>query len=415
MNQKHNEYCLLKTCYLDKDNFTKLRIYGDIFTLPEVRSLYAIMDDNYNRVGDWDRRGIEKIIIESHCMSIEDYHEIIESDARVDKYKYFFELVYLEHLKQKGIEVIKGLSRNVYANINEFRDSINDYLKDLFISEEREIMSIQELLKERLSNMNVPKSKILSGIHYFDSNEGGFNCGELCVIAARPNVGKTAYARNIALTQMKKDLKVGFFSAEMSRDQILDYLVCTEAEQNKIHFENSWLNEKGKQQVIKSMEYLYEKNFFLDDTRCIELEDLKRKARVMKQKYNINSLFIDYLQELSFSTTRYLTEYDKTTKIVMDLAKLSAELKLPIFLLSQINRDSAEGTPKISDLKGSGKIEEAADRVILLEDIKIDDNTSYLDCHVAKNRFGKKYFTYRNYFVKNISKITDLKQVLTKG
>jgi replicative DNA helicase len=278
-------------------------------------------------------------------------------------------------------------------------------------------MTIQELLRERLGNMNQPKLKVLSGIHYFDTHEGGFNRGELCIIAARPNVGKTAYARNIALTQLHKGLKPGFFSAEMSRDQILDYIVCTEANENKIHFENSWLNEQGKENVIKSMEWLYEQGFYLDDTRCIEIEDLKRKARVMKSKFNIDSLFIDYLQELSYSTTKYMTEYEKLTKICIDLSKLSAELKIPIFLLSQLNRDSADGRPKLSDLKGSGKIEEVADRVILLEEVKQgnDDNVTYLDCHVDKNRYGKKFFTYRNYFVKNISKITDMKQVLTRG
>ncbi|MBO4618746.1 MAG: replicative DNA helicase [Victivallales bacterium] len=232
---------------------------------------------------------------------------------------------------------------------------------------------------------------------------GGLKPGMLFILAARPAIGKTALAlnmaTNIALRSGNKT-PIGIFSLEMTAQQLMLRLIAAEARVSI----NNWATETNAPQgdldaVRNACISLRQTDILIDDTGAIDILELRAKARRMKDQYDIQALFIDYLQLITINSNSNANRENDVARISGALKGLAKELNIPIVCLAQVNRKAEEGDgkPKLSTLRESGAIEQDADVVALLhrkreEQFNRSDNaTDGLEAEliIAKNRNGR--------------------------
>ena len=231
---------------------------------------------------------------------------------------------------------------------------------------------------------------------------GGLKPGMLFILAARPAIGKTALALNMAANIALRGgdkTPVGIFSLEMSTLQLTLRLISAEARVNI----NRWAYENAPQgdliSVRQACSILRQADIYIDDTGAIDILELRAKACRMKEQHDIQALFIDYLQLITINSGSNANRENDVARISGALKGLAKELNIPIVCLAQVNRKSEEGDgkPKLSNLRESGAIEQDADVVALLhrkreEQFNRSDNSSTgvdAELIIAKNRSGR--------------------------
>ncbi len=226
---------------------------------------------------------------------------------------------------------------------------------------------------------------------------GGLAAGDLIIIAARPGMGKTAFALNLASDLcFKENIPVGFFSLEMSKEQVGMRILSlnTGIDANKI--KTGSITEEDFEDLAEEAERLASKPFFIDDTASITLTDLRVKARRLVREQKVKVIFVDYLQLIRNIHSHIHTREQEIAEISRSLKALAKDLNIPIVALSQLNRavESRENKrPVLSDLRESGAIEQDADIIIFLfrEDFYSSFNEeiqSVAEVIVAKHRNG---------------------------
>lgn len=213
-----------------------------------------------------------------------------------------------------------------------------------------------------------------TGFKNFDQMTDGLHGSEMVVIAARPSMGKTAFAMNIAeYIAVEQGLPVAVFSLEMSAQQLVQRLLCSLAKVNLGSIRNGFLSERDFPALMGAAERLAKSKILIDDTSSIEILELRSKARRMKSKDNIAAIFIDYLQLIRSPGDRNNENRQlEIADISANLKALAKELNIPIVVLAQLNRNpesrtgESKGRPRLSDLRESGSIEQDADLVGLL-------------------------------------------------
>lgn len=231
------------------------------------------------------------------------------------------------------------------------------------------ISSIQDLYERRGSITG-----LATGLSDFDKMTDGLHASEMIVIAARPSMGKTALAMNIA-EYIAVDLQkpVAVFSLEMSSQQLVQRLLCSRAKVNLGRVRDGFLSERDFPALTAAASKLAESKMFIDDTAGLSILELRAKARRMKSKNGIEAIFVDYLQLLRSTTRRAQDNRQlEIAEISSGLKALAKELQIPIVVLAQLNRNpeqrsgDSKGRPRLSDLRESGSIEQDADLVGLL-------------------------------------------------
>jgi replicative DNA helicase len=196
----------------------------------------------------------------------------------------------------------------------------------------------------------------------------------MVVIAARPSMGKTALAMNMA-EHLAVDLKlpVAVFSLEMSTQQLIQRLLCSRAKVNLKKVRDGFLTERDFPALTAAAAKLAESKMFIDDTPGLSILELRAKARRLKSQHNIDAIFIDYLQLLRSTSRRAQDNRQiEIAEISNGLKALAKELDIAVVVLAQLNRNpesrtgEAKGRPRLSDLRESGSIEQDADLVGLL-------------------------------------------------
>lgn len=291
-----------------------------------------------------------------------------------------------------------------------------DYLKEL------------QKKQEEWAAAGRPKFLKTNGIpsHFPDIDKilGGFSSSNLIILAARPAMGKTALALNIAENIcFNEGIPVAVFSLEMTADQLLHRLVCSQSGVESDKIKNGSLEPGSEyQRVVEAVHRMQSHTMIIDDQPGLKITDLRARARRMKESYGIGFMVVDYLQLLSGSGSVRSIEnrQNEISEISRMLKTLARELNIPILCLSQLSRKVEERTgkrPIMSDLRESGSIEQDADQVILLfrgdyyreSDEKMqDDRPGLADVIIAKNRHGgtgdvklifdKKLAKFRSYF-----------------
>ena len=214
-------------------------------------------------------------------------------------------------------------------------------------------------------------SGLATGFSDLDKMTSGLHKGEMVVIAARPSMGKTSLAMNIA-EHAALDLQqpVGVFSLEMTADSLVLRMMCSRAEVNLRDVREGFLAERDFPRLTQAAGEIAGAPLYIDDTSGLSILQLRARARRMWQQHKIKLLVIDYLQLLHSETRRAKdNRQQEIAEISSGIKALAKELELPIIILSQLNRDVEKDKsrkPKLSDLRESGSIEQDADVVCLL-------------------------------------------------
>ncbi|MEC8996626.1 MAG: replicative DNA helicase [Pseudomonadota bacterium] len=261
------------------------------------------------------------------------------------------------------------------------------------------VSDMVELIYEKKNNNKI--DYLLTGYKKLDERLGGLQKSDLIVIAGRPSMGKTAFSMNVALNiVLKQEKKVGFFSLEMSAQQIalrmLSTLSTVSMQQIRTgDYESSSDNTKAVTSAITMMQ---ECDFFVDETPSITPMDLRAKARRMKREHGVDLIIIDYLQLMGVTRSRNFDQnrVNEISEITRALKALAKELDIPVIALSQLNRDVEKRNdrrPFLSDLRESGSIEQDADIVMFLyrDEVynKNAETKNTAEVNIAKHRNGE--------------------------
>ncbi len=236
-----------------------------------------------------------------------------------------------------------------------------------------------------------------TGFTKFDEYIGGMHGGDLIIIAARPSMGKTALALNIAQHVVLKARKtVAVFSLEMSRESLLTRMVCSAARVDSQKFRTGYLNQEERRKLSQSLHDLVESPLYIDDTAGLHLMDMHAKLRRLKsQGSQVDLVIVDYLQLMS--VRGFENRVQEVSAISRGMKLLAKEMNVPMMVLSQLNRavETRQGDhrPQLSDLRESGSIEQDADVVafIFREEVYKKDQADLkglAELIIAKQRNG---------------------------
>lgn len=218
---------------------------------------------------------------------------------------------------------------------------------------------------------------IMSGFHRLDAMTGGFQPSDFIVIGARPSVGKTALALSmVRYMAVHNNIRVGFFSLEMSAIAITERLLSAESKIDFKRFRSAKLLKKNDLAAIsEAADKLYEKKICIQDTPNMKLFDLRAQARRMKRKEGAQIIFVDYIGLINPDMDSRIPRHEQIAGVSRAMKSLARELEIPIVCLSQVGRDSAEKEPTLASLRESGSIEQDADVVLLLHRPSLDKKT----------------------------------------
>ncbi len=317
---------------------------------------------------------------------------------------------YIESINENNAK--KQIKQSLEQSLNEMeKNTSNDIMEilrnEFFRIEDRKVSSefqrgdeVAEKVVNDLSN-----KKQISGLKtYFprlDEITTGLQKGDLIILAARPSVGKTAFALNIAMNVLLHSNKsVAFFSLEMPAEQLMQRMLSAISFVNNYKFkEPDKLTRDEKENILIALNKIKGKNLFIDDSGSIKLNEIIWKSKRLKEKNQLDLIIIDYMQLIPVDTKYSGNRQQEVSKISRSLKQLARELNVPIIALSQLNRRVEEREskkPMMSDLRESGSIEQDADIIAFLyrddyynkndEDKPKDKHITELN--IAKHRNG---------------------------
>jgi replicative DNA helicase len=238
---------------------------------------------------------------------------------------------------------------------------------------------------------------ISTGFAKLDEMTGGLHGGDLCIIAARPSMGKTALALNIAQhVALKLKQTVAIFSLEMSQESLLTRMLCAAARVDSQRFRAGFLSQEERRKLNHSLHELVEAPLYIDDTSGVHLMDMHAKLRRLQQEHKVGLVIVDYLQLMTVPG-RQENRNQEVSTLSRGMKLMAKELNVPMMVLSQLSRavETRQGDhrPQLSDLRESGSIEQDADLVgfIFREEVyhrEREDLRGLAELIVAKQRNG---------------------------
>lgn len=318
---------------------------GELETVGGVMFLVSLQD-NIAAIG----------LVEQHARMVKDkavLRDLINSAASIISRCYAQDDQQLDAVLDEAEKVIFGIANKRSKKAFE---QLDIWLKRTF-------QHLSEIKSHRTGITGVP-----SGYQKLDDLTCGFQRGDFIVLAARPSVGKTALALQMAHHAARSGFSVGFFSLEMSAEQLTLRLLSSESRVRHHTIRNATISSDEWVDLTHSAARLAEAKFFIDDTPMQTIMDVRTKARKLKAEQNTQLLVIDYLQLLSCSGW-FENRHQEVSTISRSLKALAKELNIPIIALSQLSRavDSrVDKRPMLSDLRESGAIEQDADVIMFM-------------------------------------------------
>ena len=355
---------------------------------------------------------------------IEEYVEIIRNKALLRKMINAAQIVEKSALEEPSdVNTALDDAQQLFFQISQSLNSRAGILMSEIFSGVRAESGIPYLkeLQERQERyaQKGPGDTGITGIpsHFIDLDKmiNGLNNSNLMILAARPAMGKTSLALNIAENVcFKNNIPVGIFSLEMSAEQLVHRIVCSQSEVESDKIKTGALNGEEYQRIVTSVSGMQNHQLIIDDQAGLKITDLRARARRMKESCGIGFLVIDYLQLISGSGSKSMeNRQNEISEISRMLKNLARELNIPILCLSQLSRKVEERQghrPMMSDLRESGSIEQDSDIVMFLlrrEYYDPNDKPGMAELIVAKNRHGgvgninltfrKEYAQFVNY------------------
>ena len=294
-------------------------------------------------------------------------------------------------------EGCKALADKPIEDIDTVISRLSDELMELSSdSISRPWVTMEEGVKEAMETIleSDKKTRVLTGLVDLDAKLTNLKPGTLTIIAARPAMGKTALGVNIMCNAaLRGGIPVGFFSLEMTANELIIRLICGESEVNGEAIRQQKMTDSEWSRVLSSAESLTKANIFINQTPAVDISLLKELAKRMQRTHGIRLLIVDYLQLITSSQRRIQSREQEVATISRGLKLIAKELSIPVIAMSQLNRGTdarADKKPILSDLRESGSIEQDADNVLFIhrDDYYSHENTCTAEIIIAKQRNG---------------------------
>ncbi|MEN2306775.1 replicative DNA helicase [Lentilactobacillus parabuchneri] len=351
---------------------------------------------------------------------------------------YYAKIVKDKAILRRLIQTATNIVTNSYNTDDDVTTVLDDAERDIMNVAENRTQSgfkpIKEVLNnafneiDRLSQEGDAVTGLSTGYHELDKITTGLHSDELVILAARPAVGKTAFALNLAQNVgTKTDKTVAIFSLEMSAESLVNRMLCAEGSIDANHLRTGQLTKDEWQNLVVAMGSLSRANIYMDDTAGIKMSEIRAKCRrLAKETGNLGLVVVDYLQLIEGSNAE--NRQQEVSGISRQLKKLAKELHVPVIALSQLSRgveQRQDKRPVLSDIRESGSIEQDADIVAFLyrddyyrdEDDDDDDsgseneddenNVGEVEVIIEKNRSGPRG-TVKLLFVKSYNKFSSI-------
>ena len=367
---------------------------------------------------------------------IEYLTDIIEQTPTAANVDYYIDIVRDKSILRRLIEKATDIATLGYSNdlpvtetLDKAEAGILEIVKTRKSSEFKTMPEVLSVFQENLEKLAANKGKISgipSGLYDFDNMTDGFHENELIIIAARPSMGKTALALNIATNVALNAKKtVVIFTLEMRAEQLVSRMISSLGQIEGKKLQNGSLQNEDWKRVNEAMSRLAESNIYIDDSPGVTIGDIKSKCRrVAATNDNLGLIVIDYLTLIGGMNKYQGNRQQEVSEISRALKTLALELKVPVLCLAQLSRTPElreDKRPILSDLRESGSIEQDADIVGFIyrddyynKESKIDDNISQAELIVRKNRSGK-IGTAELLFKKNTASFMNYKKDKKEG
>jgi len=367
---------------------TMLRLYAkgepiDLITLSDALAQRGILE----QVGDVQYLTLLANMVPSSAV-VDHYAQIVQSKAILRELINAAQQISAACYQQEEVSSVLEEAERLIFQLSQSRVR-------------RDFQGMSEIIAEvyeRIAYMVQNKgsvSGLATGFRALDELTSGLQPSDLIIIAARPSVGKTAFALNIAQNvAIRQRQAVAIFSLEMAKDQLAMRMLCTEARVDGQKVRSGWLDSNDWKRISEASDILAEAPIFIDDTPAITAMEMRSKARRLKLEHDIRLIIVDYLQ-LMRGGGRTESRQQEVAEITRSLKAIARELQVPLIALSQLSRraEEREGKrPGLADLRESGEIEQAADVVAFLyrEDYYDQDtpNRNIIEVIIGKHRNG---------------------------
>ena len=289
------------------------------------------------------------------------------------------EIVYKNSLLRKLIKVAEKISLNCYTGESNLEDILQLTEKEIFdLLQKRQVSDATDIKQviisviesiEAASKSGGTVTGIPTGFHDLDYKMAGLQNSDLILIAARPSMGKTAFALNIAeYVTVKKNVTTAIFSLEMSKEQLAKRILAMNSRVDSQKLRTGDLSDREWGDIVDSARIIGETSLVIDDTPGISITELRSKCRKLKLENNLGLVMIDYIQ-LMTGSKQTESRQQEISEISRSLKALAREINAPIIALSQLSRrveQRDDKRPMLSDLRESGAIEQDADVVMFI-------------------------------------------------
>ena len=368
---------------LDKTTHIYIKqLNEDFFNLNSSKIIFKVIKDLYLKKENIDLLTVnnkicaintDKTNVLSKLIEITD-NVITTADIKVaiDKIKDIHNRKMMQEIIIKANKDIK----NVDKTVNDIKKNLINDIKNIKSDEVIKISNMQDALIEVLDDIEKKEKKgedysLYTGFFDLDKYTDGLHNSELTCIGARPATGKTAFALNIAINIAKRKKKVYFCSLEMSTEQIMQRIISNFTNINTQFLRTGRLEENEKLRIAENTEKILNLELKID-TNTRYIEELENIISIQKEKEEIDVLIVDYLTLLK-SKEKFPIRELEVAEISRKLKLLALDLKIPIIILVQLNRDAENKVPSMANIRESGSIEQNCDNIIFLHN---EDNSN---------------------------------------
>jgi replicative DNA helicase len=351
--------------------------------------------------------------------------ELASSVPTAANIEYYARIVEEKSLLRRLIRTATEIASDGYSREDEVEALLSEAEKNILAVAQRKnagsFHNIKDVLVRTYDNIEEMHNRvgeitgISTGFAELDRMTAGFQRNDLIIVGARPSVGKTAFALNIAANvATKTGENVAIFSLEMGAEQLVMRMLCSEGNIDAQRLRTGSLTDDDWGKLTMAMGSLSNSGIFIDDTPGVRISDIRSKCRRLQQEHGLGMILIDYLQLILGSGRSGENRQQEVSEISRSLKQLARELKVPVIALSQLSRgveQRQDKRPMMSDIRESGSIEQDADIVAFLyrDDYydKESENKNIIEIIIAKQRNGPTG-TVSLAFVKEYNKFVNL-------
>lgn len=431
-HSKEAEQAVLGAILLDQD---KLILVGDFikaddFYFRNHEIIYDAMVDLYDRATPIDTVTVHQYLSDKNLLD-EAGGAVYLADLGnnvpfLENIEHYGRIIEEKSILRKLIQAATTIAQTGYSGDNEVAELLDSAERKIFEVSQRKVgkafAQIKDVLPEtvdRIEKLSKERGKVTgipTGYSELDRMTSGFQKSDLIILAARPSVGKTAFALNIAQNiGVHTEETVAIFSLEMSKEQLVQRMLSAESHVDSQRLRTGQLLDDEWPRLTQGMSQLSKAKIFIDDSAMMTVMEMRAKLRRLQSEHGLGIVIIDYLQ-LMHSHRRSENRQQEISEISRGLKALARELNVPVIALSQLSRSIEQRSnkkPLLSDIRESGSIEQDADIVGFLsrEDYQNDEaeENKIIEVIIAKHRNGP-IGEIKLLFLKEINRFVNLDQ-----